>query len=80
MMMIGLNSIIISINNRNLLFDFFDVGLTTITFVERFNGKDKNGDGRVPFEMIIGGVDKDDNDEFDVVIGGDKCLADDNGR
>jgi hypothetical protein len=28
----------------------------------------------------MGRVDKDDNDEFDVVIGGDGCLVDDNDR
>lgn len=57
---------------------FFDVRLTTISFVERFNGKDRNSDGRVPFEMTIDDVNKDDNDEFDVVTGGDECLVDDN--
>jgi hypothetical protein len=28
----------------------------------------------------MGGVDKDDNDESDVVISGDGCLVDDNNR
>lgn len=57
---------------------FFGVGVTTTTLVERFNGKEIGGGGRVAFGMTIGGVDKDDNDESDVVICGDECLVADN--
>ena len=32
------------------------------------------------FGTTMGGVDKDDKDESDVVIGGDGCLVDDNDR
>lgn len=32
----------------------------------------------MPFQMTIDDVKKDDNDEFDVVIGGDECLVDNN--
>jgi len=48
--------------------------VTTTTLVERFNGNETGGAGRVTLGTMIGGVESEDNEDSEVDGG---CLVED---